>query len=101
MPESLSYNRVQTGEIAGATGTATVLPTVACKLVCFKANADNAGKFYLGVSGATTKQGTNNATTGYQLAAGEQTPWIPVDNLNRFFRVSDNAGDGVTYIALG
>lgn len=89
----------KSGELAGSV-TASQMPDVPCKLVCFKAHADNAGKVYLGASGVTKVDGTTDATTGFQLAAGESTPWIPVDNLSRLFRVCDNAGDDLTYLAL-
>jgi hypothetical protein len=100
MPESLSYNRVQTGELAGS-ATALQLPDIACKLVCFKALSDNVGKVYLGAAGVTVKNGVTDVTTGYELGASESTPWIPIDNLSRLFRICNNAGDTLTYIALG
>jgi len=94
------YTVVQTGEVAGS-ATAAVLPTIACELVMLKAVASNAGNVYLGATGVTKVDGTTDATTGFELAAGESTPWLPIDNLNRLFRICDNAGDDLTYIALG
>lgn len=88
-----------TGELAGNTN-ATQMPNVACNLVMFKAEYNNVGRVYIGVSGVTKQDGSTDTTTGYELSAGESTPWIPVDNLNRFFRICDNAGDDLTYLAL-
>jgi len=97
--ENAQYTTVATGEIQGS-ATAAVCPTVACKLVKFKARQDNAGFVYLGISGVTKPDGTTDTTTGFELDASEETGWIPVDNLNRFYRICDNAGDDLTYMAL-
>jgi len=90
---------VVTGEIAGS-ATAAVLPTVACQRVKLKAVRSNAGNVYVGVAAVTKVDGTTDATTGYELDAGEETPWIPVENLNELYLIGDNAGDDLTYIAL-
>lgn len=97
--QNVSYQTVRTGELAGS-ATAVQMPNVACRLVCFKAAYDNAGRVYIGASGVTVADGTTDTTTGFQLSAGEQTPWLPCDNLNRFYRISNNAGDDLTYLAL-
>ena len=87
-----------TGEIAGS-ATAAVCPTLACRRVKFKAAYDNAGYVYLGGSGVTKKDGTTDTTTGWVLGAGEETDWLPAANLNEFYRICDNAGDDIVYIA--
>ena len=94
-----TFDAVKCGEVAGST-SASQFPNITCRMVRFKAHADNAGKVYIGGSGVTKVDGTTDTTTGYQLSAGEETPWFPVDNLNRFYRITDNAGDDVTYLAL-
>lgn len=95
-----TYTAVKTGELAGST-TAVQMPNRACSLVNFKARSDNAGSVFVGLSGVTAPDGTTDQTTGYELAAGEETGFLPVDNLNRFYRITDNAGDDLTYLALG
>lgn len=90
---------VACGELAG-NAAATQMPSVACKLIKFKAEIDNAGNVYIGGSTVTKADGTTDTTTGLQLAAGEETPWMPVTNANIFYRICDNAGDDLTYIAL-
>lgn len=96
-----TYTTVLTGELAGsATPTIVQMPTITCKLVKFKARDDNAGNVYIGGSAVTVANGATDTTTGFHLDAGEETGWIPVDNLNRFYRVCDNAGDDLTYLAL-
>jgi hypothetical protein len=95
-----TYNTVATGELAGS-ATAVQMPSVACKLVRFKAHADNAGNVYIGNStSVTVVDGTTDVTSGLELDAGDDTGWIPVDNLDLFWRICDNAGDDLTYIAL-
>lgn len=97
--EQQTYTAPKSGELAGS-ATAAQMPNVACKLVMFKAHGDNAGNVYIGAAGVTKADGTTDTTTGLQLAAGESTPWLPVDNLNRLFRICDNAGDDLTYLAM-
>ena len=87
-----------TGELAGS-ATAVQMPTRAAYLVKFKAAPDNAGKVYIGVAGVTKADGTTDTTTGYVLSAGEESGLLPCNNLNEFYRISDNAGDDLVYIA--
>lgn len=94
-----SYTTVTTGEKAGST-SASVFATVTAKMVMIKAQYDNVGRVYIGPSTVTKKDGTTDTTTGYELLPGESTPWMPVDNLNRFYLICDNAGDDVTYLVL-
>ena len=99
--DRLTFSSGANGELAGNTA-ATQMPTVACQLAKIKAHYDNAGRVYFGWSSAVTiVDGTTDTTSGLQLSAGEETGWIPVDNLNRFWRISDNAGDDLTYLCLG
>ena len=88
------------GEIAGS-ATAAVMPyDVPCTLVNFKAQYDNVGRVYLGVAGVTKADGTSDQTTGWQLSPGEETGWIPANNINLFYRICDNAGDDLVYMAI-
>jgi hypothetical protein len=93
------YGTVKTGEVAGAT-SATQLPNVPCRLAIFKALADNAGNVYLGASGVTKADGTSDATSGWQLDAGQETPPLPISNLNQLYRICDNTGDDIVYMAF-
>lgn len=88
-----------TGEIQGS-ATVAVCPTVTAKFARFKARSDNAGSVYIGLSDATKADGTTDATTGLEMQAGDDTGWIPCTNLNTFYRISDNAGDDLTYMVL-
>ena len=97
-PQYTTMTLAGTGEIAGAT-SATQCPTLACKRVKFKAVYDNAGYVYLGGATVTKKDGTTDTTTGWILGAGEETDWLPAANLNEFYRICDNAGDDLVYIA--
>ena len=93
---------IETGEIAG-NASATVLPTLRCKWVKFKAQADNAGKVYIGItSGVTKAAGTEDRTTGWGLSAGEETDWLPAKggDMAGFYRICDNSGDDLFYVAM-
>lgn len=93
------FTKIACGELAGS-ASALQMPDVACKLVKFKALNDNAGDVYIGGSGVTVADGTTDVTTGLEIAAGEETGWLPVSNLNLFYRICDNAGDDLTYLVL-
>lgn len=88
----------QSGELAGS-ATAVQMPDVACAMVRFKAVASNAGKVYIGPAGVTKPDGTTDTTTGLELGPGDDSGWLLTDNLNRFYRICDNAGDDLTYLA--
>lgn len=96
----LPFTVVKCGELQGS-ATALQFPDVACLLVRFKALISNAGNVYLGGAGVTKADGTTDITSGLELCPGDDTGWISVDNLNRFYRICDNAGDDLTYIAQG
>ena len=92
-----TYDTMATGEIAGS-ATAAQLPTVACRMVRFKAESANAGNVYLGTSSSVTKAaGTTSTTCGFELAPGADSGWLPISNLNLLWRICDNAGDDLTY----
>lgn len=92
---------LETGEIAGNT-SATQMPSKSCKLVNFKAQSGNAGKVYIGItSGVTAAAGTEDTTTGWELSAGEETGFLPCNDLKNFYRICENAGDDLVYVALG
>jgi hypothetical protein len=95
-----AYKTVLTGELAG-TATAVQMPDIPCAKVKFKAVKTNTGNVYIGGAGVTkVGGGSNNETAGYELDAGEETDWLPVDNLNKFYRICDSAGDELVYIAF-
>jgi len=98
--QAAGFGTIKCGELAGS-ATALVMPTVTCRMVNFKAVASNAGNVYIGGAAVTKVDGTTDVTTGLELAAGQETGWLLVDNLNRFYRICDNAGDDLTYLALG
>lgn len=94
------YNGVAFGELAGS-ATAEQMPDLACQQVWFKAEAANAGNVYIGPAGVTVFSETTSTTSGIQLDAGDQIGPIPVNNLNLFWRICDNAGDDLTFMAVG
>lgn len=97
--ENIQYKTVKMGQLAGV-ASATQLPDVQCSLVSFKALGVNTGMVYLGAAGVTVDGTATNTTTGFELDAGDATPWIPVDNLNRLYRICDGTADHLSYIAL-
>jgi len=90
---------VVSGELAGS-ATAVQMPDIDCQMVMFKAVGDNAGNVYIGISGVTVVDGTTDVTTGWELDASAETGWIPISNMNRLYRICDNAGDDLVYMAV-
>ncbi len=87
------------GELSGETSI-TQMPDVPCRMVKFKAMADNAGNVYIGNDDVSKPNATTDTSTGLELAAGDDTGWVLIDNLNKFYRICDNTGDELTYLAL-
>ena len=97
--ENISYGVAKAGEIQGS-ATAAQMPNITCRAVAFSADSSNAGSVFIGGSGVTIPDGTTDTTSGLELQAGDMTQFIPVPNLNLFYRICDNAGDDLTYLAL-
>jgi len=93
------YSTIINGELAGS-AVALQMPDLSCKLVKFKAAASNAGNVYIGGAGVTAPDGTTDVTTGLELTPRQETGWLPVSNLNLFYRICDNAGDDLNYLAM-
>lgn len=85
------------GEFASATLTALVLPTVTAKFVRFKARSANGGSVYVGLTGVTKGDGTVDTTSGFELAPGDDSGFLPATNLNTFYRAADTATDSILY----
>src|SRR3990167_2092977 len=97
---TIIYQSIVSGELAG-TSVAALMPTITCKQVNFKAVLSNAGNVYIGGATTVTKvDGTTDTTTGWELGPGDETGFIPTDNVNRFARITTNDGDDLVYIAL-
>ena len=99
MFEHKQYDSVASGELAGS-ATALQLPDIPCRAAFFTAIAGNAGKVYLGGPGVTLPDGTTDTTSGIELQAGDMTPFIPISNLNKLYRICENAGDDLTYFLV-
>ena len=97
--ENIRYQKIQSGEKSGS-ATAVQLPDIPCRVVAFSAFSTNAGSVWLGGAGVTVANGTTDTTSGLELQAGDMTQFIPVDNINVFYIICDNAGDDLTYLAL-
>jgi len=89
---------------AAGTGEAIAAAGTYAKRVMVKAENSNTGLIGVGLSTVTiTATGEDNTTSGYHLAADQETPWliVPGDDLSNIFIDATVSGDGVTYIAEG
>jgi hypothetical protein len=87
------------GERQGS-ATAVQLPTISGAMFLITALASNAGNVYLGGAGVTVPNGTTDVTSGLELTPGRIVT-LSASNLNEFYIICDNAGDDITYLALG
>jgi len=90
------------GEVATLNAAATQFPALACKYIFIKALASNAGNVYIGTSSSVTAtDGSADATTGYELDAGDEII-LPLANGNAdiLWHIGSASG-GFTYFALG
>lgn len=92
---------ITTGEFAPGV-TAAQFPSIAGRLVRLKARGVNAGSVAIGDDNAVTlPNGVTDTTSGLELIAGDDTGWIPLDNLNKLWGIGTGATDSVTYMVLG
>lgn len=92
--------RLKTGELSGVT-VATQNPDLGCQFVKFFMDGANVGNVYIGGPGVTIPDGTTDLTSGVPFGKGEETPWIPISNLNESWRICDNVGDDCVYMVTG
>lgn len=93
------YTAPDSGELVGVTA-ATQLPDIPCRMAMLKTPHDNPGRVYVGPSGVTKADDATDTTTGFPLSAGEATAWLPIDNLNRLYRICDSTSDALIWFIL-
>jgi hypothetical protein len=90
----------KSGEIAGAV-SATRMPDIPIDgALVIQAAKSNVGNVYIGGAGVTKPDGSTDTTTGIELEPGEMIQFMPVDNLNVYYYICDNAGDDILYLIL-
>jgi hypothetical protein len=94
-----ALNTVISGEVQGGT-TRAQMPDIPCAMVNIKALTDNAGNVYIGGLGVTVPGTKTNETAGFSLDSGQETGWLPIDNLNKLWMITDANGDDVSYLVL-
>lgn len=90
---------IDTGELGGVV-VATPLPNVVCKYAKVMAVIGNSGFVYIGPANVGPAAAASNPNTGFQLGSGDNTGWLPIDNLNRLFYVCTGAGDEAIWMIL-
>lgn len=99
MPGYLEVTTLFTGEVAGST-SAVQLPAALqkpCKRVIIRALSGNSGSVFIGFSsGVTVADGTSDATTGFELDAGDPPLIIDIQHTNQIWYICNNAGDDFT-----
>ena len=86
------YNRFAVSKVT--VSTVAQLSAQACGLCLLHAAPANTQRITLG--------GDNTVTdgVGFTLAAGESTPWIPIDNLNRIWVIAASGSQTLEIIYL-
>jgi len=89
-----------TGEVRGGT-TPARLPNIPCSGVIIKAKSNNNTNVYIGTSeNVRVANAQTDETTGFELDAGDSTRFLPIDNLNKLWMVTNVNADDITYIAF-
>ncbi len=86
-----------TGEITGST-TPKQLEDIPAEIVRFKAREDNASSVNIGIGGVRLPDQTDNEYVGWELEAGEETPWIITKTLMSFWIICDVAGNDLIFM---
>ncbi len=97
MKPLLVLDNVKSGLVQGSV-TAKQLPDIPCAWVKIRALRSNAGNVYIGARGVTRPDGHTDTTTGFELDAGDNLEFIPIDNLNKLWMICDLNGDDISYI---
>jgi hypothetical protein len=99
-PSGTTIQSFKTGGLAGST-TSVKPASTPCSMVNFMAPASNTGKVYIGPDTSVIKEdGTTNYTTGWELAAGQQTGWLPAGDVSMFSYICTNATDDLIFWAV-
>lgn len=93
------FDVIETGVVKTA-ATASQLADVPCRKVKFKTLSGNSNVVYIGNSGVTVPSGTPDATTGFPMAASQESDWIPVSNLNQIYVIGGTPNDWLYYMAV-
>lgn len=88
-----------TGEVSGSISPKQ-LPEIDCQAAKVKAVASNPTNVYVGQGGVHIVQAADREDVGWELDAGEETPWYFIHNLNQLYIVCDAAGDDIVYTLL-
>jgi hypothetical protein len=89
---SYSFPFLATGQFIPGT-TAKRLDNIPCEQVYIRAGTSNTGTIYVGGSNVSSAQGMT-------LAAGEFTPWLPIQNLNMLYAIGTVATDIIKYFIV-
>lgn len=87
---------LRTGEVAGS-ATPKQLPRLECQAVRIKAVAANTGNVYIGTGGVRVVESADNDYAGWELAAGEETPWLFIRNLDQLWMIGSSAVDDIVF----
>lgn len=90
------YTEYGSGEIAGVE-VKTQMPYRAMGMVNIKAKHDNAGLIWIGGPDLTVPNEGTDENAGFALAGGEETGWMPADNLNQIWYQCQNDSDSLHY----
>lgn len=83
----------------GTSAELIVLPA-GTRAVLISAGSANAGDIFVGNSAVTNTVGADNQTTGLQVDAGRQTPWLPIP-VGGLYAIGSAVDQDLTFIAVG
>ena len=87
---------LRTGEVAGS-AEPKQLPERPCQAVRIKAVRANTGNVYIGTGGVRAVESADNDYAGWELDAGEETPWLFIRNLDQLWMIGTTAADDIVF----
>lgn len=91
-----NFNGTAGGTLGGSVGTSQAqLGAQPCRMAMIKADPANTNNVFFGKTGLTADFAS---TGGWVLDAGQESPWIPVKNLNELFVRADAAGQNYSVL---
>ena len=99
MKPFIPQGTIISGEVQGGE-TKAQLPNIPCAMVKIRAVSSNATNVYIGGENVTIPNGTTDETSGWELDAGQETDWLPIDNLNKLWMITNANADDIVYLAF-
>ena len=88
-----------TGEVTDGVSSIR-LPNIEARMVKLLADRKNKGPVYIGDRRVENPNNDTDCRCGWPIQPGEQTDWIPIENLGLIWMVCEWSGDKLYYMVV-